>query len=339
MILVTGDARVRDAVESTAAALGVGVEVLADVDAALRSWAVARVVLVGGDRAGALAAVGPRRRQRVFLVGFDSADLGTWSMPLGASVIPLPQGLAWLSGALASDEAESRLVAVVGGSGGVGASTLAAGLAVSAVRRGLAAALVDLDPLGGGADLLMGAERAPGWRWARLVGARGEVGDVRGVLPSAAGVTLVSMGRGDEAGLPTAEAVHAVVGSLGRHHDLVVVDPGRAPLPAAGQALRAAEATVLLSGGEVRAVAAAVRTLEVLDPPAPGLVLRASRGGPPPSVVADALSLPWWGNTPEDSSLPALAESGEPPGGGRGGWARAVDKVLVRVLEEAGHGD
>ena len=30
-------------------------------------------------------------------------------------------------------------------------------------------ALVDLDPMGGGLDLLLGAESTPGWRWPRPV--------------------------------------------------------------------------------------------------------------------------------------------------------------------------
>lgn len=340
VLLVTADGPVRDAVESTAAALGLRVAVEPGVEAALARWASARVVLVGGDRAAGLASAGPRRRPHVYVVGFDPLELGTWSMPLGAEVIPLPHGMAWLTGVLAADAgSDSRTVAVVGGSGGVGASTLGVGLALVAARRGLACAVVDLDPLGGGLDLALGGERVPGWRWPRLLGARGEVGDVRGVLPVVAGVTVVAMGRGPDAGALTAESVHAVLGSLGRHHDLVVLDPGRAPVAAARQAVRAAEATVVVAGTGVRAVAAAARVCAYLDAGPAGVVTRRSAGGPPGVVVADALGLPCWGEVPNDLRVVADAEAGEPPGRGRSRWGRAVGRVFDRVWQEARDAD
>mgnify|MGYP001618590446 CR=1 FL=1 len=340
VLLVTDDGPVRDAVESTAAALGLRVAVVTGVEEALVRWASARVVLVGGDRAAGLASVGPRRRPHVYVVGFDPVELGTWSMPLGAEVIPLPHGVAWLTGVLAADAGSAtRTVAVVGGSGGVGASTLAAGLALAGVRRGLTSALVDLDPLGGGVDLVLGAERVPGWRWPRLLGARGEVGDVRGVLPVVEGVTVVAMGRGPDAGVLTAESVHAVLGSLGRHHDLVVLDAGRSVVPAARQAVRGAEATVLAAGVGVRAVAAAARVGDELDARVAGVVVRLAAGGPPGVVVADALGLPLWGEVPTDRRVAADAEAGEPPGRGRSRWGRAVAQVLDRVWQEARDGD
>lgn len=335
VLLLTGEARTRDAVEATAAALGLAVAVVAEVDAALERWAASEVVLVGSDRAGPLAAFGPRRRPGVYVVGPEAAELGTWSAPLGAPVIPLPQGLAWLTSVLAADtDSDSRLVAVVGGSGGVGASTLAVGLALAAVRRGLSAALVDVDPLGGGIDLLLGAERAPGWRWPRLHGARGEVGDVRGVLPSIGGVAVVAMGRGEGAETPPAESVHAVLGSLRRHHDLVVLDAGRAPLAGVRPAVRGADRTILVSGSGVVGVAASARVRDTLDLDEPGLVVRAERGGAPGSVIAGSLALPLWGTLPRDRRVASAAEAGVlPPASGR--WPRAVTAVLERVRTEA----
>ena len=41
----------------------------------------------------------------------------------------------------------------------------------------------------------LGAEGTPGWRWPDLLGARGEVTDVRRFLPQVDGLTVVSMGR------------------------------------------------------------------------------------------------------------------------------------------------
>ena len=60
------------------------------------------------------------------------------------------------------------VLVVVGASGGVGASSLATAVAVRAVRAGLDVVLVDGCPLGGGLDVVLGAEQAQGVRWSDL---------------------------------------------------------------------------------------------------------------------------------------------------------------------------
>ncbi|MFT3876711.1 MAG: P-loop NTPase [Propioniciclava sp.] len=332
--MLTSEQAIRDVVESTAAALGVPVWVVDTPDAALARWATARAVLVGGDQAAALASVAPRRRPRVYLVGEEPAHLGAWSLPLGAEVIPLPQGVSWLSQVLAPEVgAGARTIAVVGGSGGVGASTLAAGLALAAARSGLRCALIDADESGGGLDLLLGAERTPGWRWPRLLSARGEVADLRGVLPVVDGVTLVSLGR--EACALRAEALHAVLGALARHHDALIVDAGRVWSPAVAPIVLAADATVLMGAGHVRGLAAAAVVRERLGSGPAGVAARRARGATPADLVAEALRLPLWGSVPDERGLAANAEAGELPSH-RTRWARAVGKLWERVWTEAG---
>ena len=58
----------------------------------------------------------------------------------------------------------SPLIGVIGGRGGVDASTFVAALA-SVAGRGV---LIDLDVLGGGIDVLLGIEHEPGARWSRV---------------------------------------------------------------------------------------------------------------------------------------------------------------------------
>lgn len=55
-------------------------------------------------------------------------------------------------------------LAVVGASGGVGASTFSCVVARRAQRRGISTALVDLRPWSGGLDFALGAEAEPGLR-------------------------------------------------------------------------------------------------------------------------------------------------------------------------------
>jgi septum formation inhibitor-activating ATPase MinD len=57
---------------------------------------------------------------------------------------------------------QGTLLVVVGASGGVGASTLAAAIAVRAAAADASVALVDGCPWGGGLDVVLGADRRAG---------------------------------------------------------------------------------------------------------------------------------------------------------------------------------
>src|SRR6185312_17116098 len=85
------------------------------------------------------------------------------------------------------------MIGVIGGNGGVGASTFAAVLAWAAVSG----VLVDLDPVGGGVDVLLGIERAPGARWSglRLDGGRLAPEVLTAGLPRWAGVPVLAADR------------------------------------------------------------------------------------------------------------------------------------------------
>lgn len=338
-VLLTASGELADAVLATAAALQVPVAVTADPAAVAADWVGPAAIFVGGDLAEAMAGFAPRRRPRVFLVGLDAAQLVGWSVPLGAQVIGLPAGDALLGLALAPRVGpRSPVIAVAGAHGGAGASTLAAGLAFAGARRGRTVALVDLDPHGGGLDLLVGAERLPGWRWPRLLAARGEVGDLRDFLPRIDGVTLVSVARptgGERVAFPELAAVESVVGALVRHHDAVVVDTGRAT---ASGGLRMASTTLLTLSASVRGVAAASSCVGSMV--GASLVVRQSAERVASVAIADALGLPLAGTLPHDRALPRAATVGLPPGrSGRRRWGRAVGAVLDHAWGEAGRGD
>lgn len=232
-VLVTGSNEIRDHVLAAAAAAGTGIRVCADA-VELSALPTPGVLLVGTDQVAAVARSSVVGRARVHLVGGagDQARLCEWSAALGATVLVLPDGLRWLAAALsgARDGHGAAVIAVVGASGGLGTSTLAAGLAGTAAEKGLRAAFVDLDVGGGGADLLFGLERQPGWRWPGLTAADGFLGDLHEHLPHAEGLAVVSHDRRDPTPVPVTAAV-AVMRSLGRSHDVVVIDAGARPDP------------------------------------------------------------------------------------------------------------
>lgn len=329
--MISGATDIVEPVSTAAAALGQRA-IACEPSAAAEAWAAAGTVFVGVDAAAHVVEAGFPRRDRVYLVGGDAGSAALWSMPLGAETIVLPQGRAWLSAVLADGAVDraADMLAVLGGSGGAGASTLAAALAWRAAGRGETVVLVDVDRLGGGLDLLLGAERVPGWRWPRFSGADGVLGDLREFLPVVDGVALLSMVRGPERE-PARESLGAVLGSLQRGFDRVVIDVGRCGGATGGEVLRLAGRTVLVVGGSVRGVAAAGQVLRVFDPPACEVVARQLPGARvSDDAVADALGLPVVGRLRHEPGLTVAAERGERPpfNRRRGGLGRVCDRLL-----------
>jgi secretion/DNA translocation related CpaE-like protein len=335
VLVVAAPGETQDTILTAVAAQELDAEVITDPEQLGETWRTASTVIVADDHAERVAARALPHREGVYVVGAQPHLLSAWSAPLAARVIPLPQGAAWLGTVLGEGSSRTRapVVAAIGGSGGVGASTLAAALAqLSAARGQPGAALVDADPLGGGIDLLLGAERVQGWRWPRLNAADGHLGDLRGYLPVVDGVSVVSMARGASLDLAR-EPLAAIVGSLAAWHSLVLLDPGRAMAPAAREAVRLSSRRLVVVAASVRGVAAARQTIAALDLEQAELVVRRTRGSLPSKLVAEALELPVLAELPDEPGLAGAAERGEPPArGARRGYRRAVEKLLVRLL-------
>ncbi len=105
-------------------------------------------------------------------------------------------------------------IAITGASGGVGTSTLAAALTLTAAEVSGSAVCVDADDLGGGVDLHFGVEDRPGVRWPDLAGLRGDLDQDALVarLPARGTAYVLSHARtsGRPAGPPDAERANLV---------------------------------------------------------------------------------------------------------------------------------
>ena len=174
-LAVTSDPALADALLRVAAEAGVRIEIVPGPSAARHRWAAAPLVLIGVDQTGDVARAGLPHRPEVAVIGRDLDDASVWqrgSAVGAAHVLILPDCERWLAGMLAEAdsprEEPGTVIAVLSGRGGAGGSTLAAALALAGTRRGLRATLVDLDPAGGGIDLLFGLETEPGPRWSEL---------------------------------------------------------------------------------------------------------------------------------------------------------------------------
>jgi MinD-like ATPase involved in chromosome partitioning or flagellar assembly len=161
----------------------------------------------------------------------------------------------------------AAVVGVVGGSGGVGASTFAAVLAAVAGD----AVLVDLEPMGGGIDVLLGMENAPGARWSglRLGGGRLDPALLADGLPRWGDVAVLAA----DAAPPSPSAVTELVAAAAEL-GVVVVDLPRGASPERCAALACCGLVVVLAAGDVAALAAARAVLTTLAGARTGALVR-----------------------------------------------------------------
>lgn len=157
------------------------------------------------------------------------------------------------------------IIGVVGGNGGVGASTFAAVLAWAAASG----VLVDLDPVGGGLDVLLGIEHEPGARWSglRLDGGRLDPELLAGGLPRWAGVPVLAVD------LPPPDDVAPVLAAASGA-GVAVIDLPRAASPARDAAAAVCDFVVVLVQARVRSLAAARAVLASLPDVPVGVLLR-----------------------------------------------------------------
>lgn len=280
-LLISSSLPLIDEIVRLASSAALEVHVASDVGSASTHWFTAPLVIVGSD---AVVEDVPGRRARVVVIDsqlFDQdsgdstsrdaaaqRDIWRFAVELGAEhVVELPDGEQWLLDAFREcAEGPTRngvVVPILGGSGGVGVSTLSVNLAIAAHRSGVRSLVIDADPWGGGLDLLMGVEEKTGARWSDLQQVTGHLpaGHLDAALPKAADVAVLSCARdlsAVETGL-TAETMSAVLASARRSHDLVVLDCSRTPEDVLAVVFEQAGLAVLLVGDHVRATAAAAR--------------------------------------------------------------------------------
>jgi len=340
------DAELRDELDRVAAAVGVRVVHVGGSAVSRKTWSAAAAVVLdaaAADRCG--QAVLPRRAH-VSVLTAGEPTTPTWmaAITVGAQhVLRVPEQehelireLAEAAESARDDGLRGEVVAVIGGCGGAGASLLAGALA-QAAREAL---LVDLDPWGGGIDLLVGGETLPGLRWPDLPlqGGRLNWSAVRDALPRHRGISLLS---GTRRGYELAAApVDAVVDAGRRGGVTVVCDLPRRLTDAAQAALYAADLVVVVSPCDVRACAATAAMAPVLAAinPNVGLVVRGpSPGGLRAAEVADIAGLPLLASMKAQPQLAEQVEHGGLRLARRSALALAARRVLA-VLPRAGSG-
>lgn len=268
-------------------------------------------------------------------------DLYRDAVALGAtSVTELPDADAWLVQLLtdAADEVcgSGAVIAVVGGSGGVGATVLTAALALTAGRSGRALA-VDLDPLGPGLGRVVGVEGPAAVSWRELADSRGRLGSraLRDALPGVGEVRVLGHAEGDLS--PPAPAVVREALSAGRRgHEWVFVDLPRGADPRTVPALSGCDHVVLVARAALGTVAAAARVADRLRAEAAslGVVVRTRGGTATAAEVSRALGAELLAELPEQRRLDEHLDLGlGPVHARRSPLARTARELLVRLAD------
>lgn len=330
-LLVTASPEIHDAVVRLSAAAGIDPEVCASPGAALAAWPGAGAVLVGTDLAAELAALAPGRRGGVLVIGPCPGEAAfRAAVALGAeSVIDLPGGndrLGEVLGELDERVGSGRVIGVVGGSGGSGATTLACALGQWQSARG-PTLLVDTDPLGPGLDRLLGLEEADGVRWESLADTAGRLGAqaLREGVPRRDELGVVTWsGLRRRLDLPT---VRRVLAAARRGHDLVVLDLARHGGEELVELADRCDELLVVSRASVPGLAATARLVAELGRPGrAGLVLRP--GGVGDLDAERATGLPLVAVVRDQRGLTEALDRGSGPLGSRGPLVRAVRHLL-----------
>jgi secretion/DNA translocation related CpaE-like protein len=343
IVVSTADPDLLDHALSVLAAAGLEAEVTSDPGSVRSRWSGASMLLIGVDQAAGVADLKLPRRAEVYVLAESGAapEAYQWSLPLGAAVVVVPDNARWLSGAIAEliirPAGSGRMICVTGGSGGVGASTLAAALAFVAARQGERSVLLDTDCQGGGLDLLVGAERLDGWRWPRLARASGHLGELAEQLPCVDGLDVLSMGRGEHRGLG-AEQLRAVLESVRRSHGVIVLDISRDLGRDLLQPMSPGAVWLLVVRDDIRGVAAGRERMAELREVdiCPELVVRRGRSGIlDPESIADGLGLELKGIMTDEPGLVLAAERGDPPGRSARSPLAQLARYLLQQLPRA----
>jgi secretion/DNA translocation related CpaE-like protein len=325
-VALIDDGELLDEVLKLAAATGADVERVPDAAALRQRWGSAPLVILDCAAARETQSLRLVKRPGVLVVCTTKPTVDFWerAVLLGTEqVIELPGGESTLIAALADvveapASAMGKVLAVVGGRGGAGASVFAASVGLTVLRGGDNALLIDCDPLGGGLDLVLGAEAESGLRWPDLRLREGRVAasalhsSLPGRTRGRARLTMLSGAR--EGSGPEPDAVAAVLEAGRRAGETVICDLARPLDDAAYAVLDRTDLTVIVVPAEVRACVAAKSIAARLTSrgDTTKLIVRGpAPGGLRPEHIADTIGLPILASMRPEPCLARSLERGE----------------------------
>lgn len=335
LLLVGAQAEVREEVLRLAATTGIPAQSIEAAELSEAAWGDAGLVVIDASAADQVSATGLPRRAGVLIATSSPPSVALWAAAVAIGVeevMELPEAgtalIERLSDVPGGSATLGELVAVIGGTGGAGASTLAVAMALSAAREGRRPVLLGTDPWDGGIDVTLGAEDVPGPRWPDLAEISGRLPStaIEEGLPYAHGVRFLCAAR-RRPGPVAVAALTAVVTAARRSGEPVIVDLPRGTGESSRWLRGVLDLGVVVCPATVSAALAARALVAELQwtPVTSGIAVRRRLGDDiTDDVLAAAVGLPVLVRIPEDSRLRSRQQRGEPPGlRGRGNLAKS----------------
>lgn len=339
VLVICADPENVDHLLALASASELSVEVAPGMDAVAARWSRALVVIVGVDRLAEVSAANLPRRPNVVGFGYAAPDAWQLALEIGAECVVEPPGeQGWLADRVAQvsmNSAAGVVVGVLGCRGGAGTSVFASALAIAAVRARQSPYLLDLDPLGCGLAVILGADRTEGLTWDQVRAGAGRIParSLRTTMAQIDGIHV--LGWSDEAPADLPPGVAAAVMDAARLSTTVtIVDLGRGSASFQREAIGRCDRVLMVVPADVRSVRSARRLVVRQELPMCEVVVRGPNpGGLTTHDVGQALGLPVLAAVAADRNLDQRLERGEPPGyRTRTPLARAGDGILKEVL-------
>lgn len=348
-LLTLVGADLHDDVARCAAAAGYHIVLGSPADCR-REWLRASAIAVDGHAIDALIDLAPPRRDGIVMVTTAEPPAETWraAMNLGAEyAVSLPAEESTFVGLLTDFRAPpttpSAAIAVIGGHGGAGATTLAAAVALAATDLAPRVLLLDVDDLGAGIDLALGIEGRTGLRWQDLTVAAGAMraSALHDALPHLDDRLSVLAPRPDSHHPIAVEPVIAALDAGRAEGDTVVVDLPRAGGPVIDAVLDTVDLVVVVTTATVPGAASARHVVARVR--RHGVWAELAVRGPAPSglratQVAATVGLPLLAAYRSDPGLPGRMDAGRlriTPRSPLGRAARAVHRAADRVTRAA----
>ncbi len=340
ILLLGRDPDLVDHILALASAAELTVDLQSHAQPAALIWKRTPLVIVCTDllAEAAGAALPPRPGTVVF--GVMTAQAWRHAFELGAERVVEPPGdPGWLGESAAAGGEEQlgpagRVVGVLGCRGGAGASVFACALAAAAVRRRMTPFLLDLDPLGCGLGVLLGADEVVGLTWDQVRSGSGRipVRSLESAVPRVGGVAVLGWPDDGVVGLDAGVAA-AVVDTSRRCAPITIVDLGLGHGAHQLEALARCDRAFMIVPADVRSVRAARRCAARLADAFEIVVRGPNPGGLTGADVGQAVGVAVIAAVAAERGLDARLERGGPPGSrGRSPLGRAGDGLLAEVL-------
>lgn len=272
----------------------------------------ARMVLIDPALEGTIS------HPNVVLITTGEPSLEIWQKAVSTEakyVAFLPDAREWLLQNLIPNSAKStKIVGVLGATGGLGTSLIASWLAIMFAQSNNSVALAETNFCSGGLDVLWGIEETKGTRWADLIYSSGRIApqDLYRSLPKANGISILSTDSQD--GRAPNNSVE-IISDLSQSVEVLVIDLAKSNEAGAAELVELCTDLVIVTGSTIRSTSATNQLIQLIPNLAKAkLIVRMIPGSGLDAInVSKTLGLQLLGTVATDQKIVEHLEQGLSP--------------------------